>query len=85
MTLEENAMERKAYLPIMMGACLVTLAFVLVACGGTPTASPTEPEAAPPTEAPTEAPVDESGAAAYAVNLIAAWVNAGAPDTDAFD
>ena len=85
MTLEENAMERKAYLPIMMGACLVTLAFVLAACGGTPTASPTEPEAAPPTEAPTEAPVDESGAAAYAVNLIAAWVNAGAPETDAFD
>jgi hypothetical protein len=87
---EENAMERRAYLPILVGALLVSLAIVLAACGEA-TAPPTEATAPPeptatevPTQAPTEAPT-ESGAAAYAVDLIAAWVEAGAPETEAFD
>jgi hypothetical protein len=48
--------------------------------------------AAPPTALPTAAatattagPVDETGAAAHAVNLIDAWVQAGAPESEPFD
>ena len=83
-------MERRSKLLIMVGVMLVLLAVTLAACGGETTVAPTEEATAPPveeptaTEAPTEPP-DESGAAAYAVDLIAAWVNAGAPETDAFD
>ncbi|MBI3165868.1 MAG: hypothetical protein HYZ24_14390, partial [Chloroflexi bacterium] len=83
-------MNRRAYLTILVGVLLVVLAFVLAACGGA-TPPPTEEPTAPPTEAPTateaptEAPTDESGAAAYAVDLIAAWVEGGSPETEAFD
>ncbi len=82
-------MKRRAYLPILVGTMLVLTAIVLAACGEA-TAPPTEEMTAPPeptvTEAPTatEAP-DESGAATYAVDLIAAWVDAGAPETNPFD
>ncbi len=86
-------MERRAYLPIMVGAFLALLAVALAACGGNATAPPAQetappaeaPTEPPPTEMPTEPPSDENGAAAYAVDLIAAWVEAGAPETDAFD
>ena len=84
-------MKRRAYLPILVGVLLVFLAIVLAACGEA-TAPPTEELTAPPeptaTEAPTQAPTgapDESGAATYAVDLIAAWVESGAPETEAFD
>ncbi|MEW5940014.1 MAG: hypothetical protein AB1750_10155 [Chloroflexota bacterium] len=75
-------MNKQARLLIMVGATLVLLAIALAACGvatAPPTALPTA-TAAPPTNIP-----DQSGAAAYAVDLIAAWVNAGAPETGAFD
>ena len=75
-------MEKRAYLPILVGVLLVFLAIVLAACGDA-TAPPSE-ATAPPEVASTEAPT-EVGAAAYAVDLIAAWVDAGAPETDAFD
>lgn len=67
---------------------------LLVACGGTGTTAPTQPPSSPvppsevpPTDvpAPTEEPMDESGAAAYGVNLVGAWVDAGAPETEPFD
>ena len=75
-------MEKRAYLPILVGVLLVFLAIVLAACGDA-TAPPSE-ATAPPEVASTEAPT-EVGAAAYAVDLIAAWVDAGAPETEAFD
>ena len=80
-------MKRRIYFPILVGATLVLLAIVLVACGSkappSPTATTVPPEPTA-TEALTEVS-DESGAAAYAVDLIAAWVESGSPETDAFD
>lgn len=75
---------------VLFGALLL-----LVACGGGETfVSPTEAPPAspvPPTETsapvvePTEEPMDESGAAAYGVHILGAWVDAGSPETDPFD
>lgn len=83
-------MERRAFLTVLIGAMFVLMASVLAACGETtppPTeglTTPPEPTATDvPAQPPTEMP-DESGAAAYAVDLIAAWVDAGAPETDLF-
>ena len=84
-------MKQRAKLLIMVGATLVLLALALSACGSETAAPPTEEATSPPTEeatateAPTEVAADEGGAAAYAVDLVAAWVEAGAPETDAFD
>ncbi|RJP51612.1 MAG: hypothetical protein C4557_07720 [Anaerolineaceae bacterium] len=71
-------MKRKAFVSILGGVFLILLAATLAACGGEATKAPSV------TEASTEPP-NESGAATYAVDLIAAWVNAGSPETDAFD
>ena len=72
-------------LTTLMGSALIGAC----ASGALPTAPPTEP---PPLPTPTEPPAIEthtldatSGAAAKAVDLIGAWVNAGAPETDTFE
>jgi hypothetical protein len=66
------------------GILLISIA-ALASCA-TPTPEPTPtPTPPPPTATPTTAPVDESGAAAHAVDLIAEWVEAGAPEAEPFD
>jgi hypothetical protein len=92
---------------ILLGASLLLLAVIIVACGPTITPPPSlTEEAPPPTEpspptepaAPTEPPpptntpeteeievTAEIGAAVKAVDLLAAWVAAGAPESESFD
>jgi hypothetical protein len=87
-------MKYQKLLPLVLGTTFLLLVLWLEACGPTPTRSPSTPGASveqpePPTEEPTEEPVeepmDESGAATYAVDLIAAWVESGAPQAEPFD
>ncbi len=77
---------------LIAGICLVLLAFALAACeaAAMPTLTPV-PTPLPPTATsfPTvEEPVtfeEQYGAATYAVDLIGAWVEAGAPETEPFN
>ncbi|MCC6165966.1 MAG: hypothetical protein IT329_01950 [Caldilineaceae bacterium] len=70
------------------------LVLTLAACGRAPTAAPTaaptqNPPTAAPTAAPTENPLTEEAVGGkcqvYAVELVGAWVEAGAPESDAFE
>jgi len=74
------------FLTVLMGSIMIAAC----ASGALPTVPPTEPP--PPTEEPEPTAItaaDESaetpGDAAKAVDLIGAWVEAGAPETNAFD
>ncbi len=85
-------MKNRSLLLMVAGMVLVLLALILTSCGGNVTTPPATEATSPPTQAPTATeaptatkPADESGAAAYAVDLIGAWVDAGAPKTDSFD
>ena len=86
---EAHGMKRHIilFLTILIGSALIGAC----ASGALPTAPPTEPPTAtavPPTAttAPEALVVNETeGAAAKAVDIIGAWVQAGAPETDSFD
>jgi hypothetical protein len=80
-------MRNRALLLVALGAVLLLLAVGLGACTkgtSTPTPIDTPGQTEVPTETQIEAP-GEMGAAAYAVDLIGAWVEAGVPKTDAFN
>jgi len=89
---------KKVY--VITGLLLLLTAAIISGCQAPPTLTlaPTQTEEpAPPTETPPPAPSADSdtssedmadgppGAAAKAVDLIGAWVEAGAPETDEFD
>lgn len=64
---------------VLLGLAVLALA----ACGSTPTAAPT---AAPTETLPTATAEAASGKCqVYAADLVGAWVNAGAPESDAFE
>ena len=82
----------RPYTLLIPGGVLLIFAAVLISCAQptpeptvAPTvAAPTIAPTSPPTTAPT-VPVDETGAAAYAVDLVAAWARAGAPESEPFE
>ncbi len=83
-------MNRKAYLFLTVGVLFVVGAIILSACGGSATLPPFATVAPSPTSTPLPAiqihSLDAaSGAAAKALDLIGAWVDAGAPETELFD
>ncbi len=72
---------RKPKTLVLLGSLLLLCAFIIAGCEA-PATLTVEPS---PTPEETPEPDGIPGAAAKAVELIAAWVEAGAPETEAFD
>lgn len=72
------------FFAINLAACVAPATTATSPAQSDPNEQPTPATAVPPTSSQSEI-VDNSGGTVYAVDLFAAWVEAGAPEKEAFD